>query len=144
MKRVFVTVTGRQKDVYDQEQCQEMTVAGTYYRRNGVDYISYREREEDGLGQTTTLLKIYENRTILVRRGDVEQEQEFRRGERTESGYVTPYGNLSLGIMTKEYSWSFGPASGAVDMIYDLEIDGQWQSTNQLSVVIREEQICGH
>ena len=76
MKRVFVTVTGRQKDVYDQEQCQEMTVAGTYYRRNGVDYISYREREEDGLGQTTTLLKIYEDRTILVRRGDVEQEQE--------------------------------------------------------------------
>lgn len=40
MKRVFVTITGRQKDVYDQEQCQEMTVAGTYYRRNGVDYIS--------------------------------------------------------------------------------------------------------
>ena len=144
MKRVFVTVTGRQKDVYDQEQCQEMTVAGTYYRRNGVDYISYREREEDGLGQTTTLLKIYEDRTILVRRGDVEQEQEFRRGERTESGYATPYGKLSLGIMTKEYSWLFGPASGAVDIIYDLEIDGQWQSTNQLSVVIREEQICGH
>ena len=144
MKRVFVTITGRQKDVYDQEQCQEMTVAGTYYRRNGVDYISYREREEDGLGQTTTLLKIYEDRTILVRRGDVEQEQEFRRGERTESGYATPYGKLSLGIMTKEYSWLFGPASGAVDIIYDLEIDGQWQSTNQLSVVIREEQICGH
>ena len=144
MKRVFVTITGRQKDVYDQEQCQEMTVAGTYYRRNGVDYISYREREEDGLGQTTTLLKIYEDRTILVRRGDVEQEQEFRRGERTESGDATPYGKLSLGIMTKEYSWLFGPASGAVDITYDLEIDGQWQSTNQLSVVIREEQICGH
>ena len=144
MKRVFVTITGRQKDVYDQEQCQEMTVAGTYYRRNGVDYISYREREEDGLGQTTTLLKIYEDRTILVRRGDVEQEQEFRRGERTESGYATPYGKLSLGIMTKEYSWFFGPAGGAVDITYDLEIDGQWQSTNQLSVVIREEQICGH
>ncbi|WP_319404200.1 DUF1934 domain-containing protein [uncultured Anaeromusa sp.] len=144
MKRVFVTITGRQKDVYDQEQCQEMTVAGTYYRRNGVDYISYREREEDGLGQTTTLLKIYEDRTILVRRGDVEQEQEFRRGERTESGYATPYGKLSLGIMTKEYSWLFGQASGAVDITYDLEIDGQWQSTNQLSVMIREEQICGH
>ncbi|MPN49544.1 putative beta-barrel protein YwiB [bioreactor metagenome] len=118
---------------------------GRYYLKNGVHYLTYIDEQlsRDGL-RTTTLLKVYPDHVILARMGNVEQRQEFRLGHKTSSIYVTPYGSMELTVLARQIKTDFRVASGVIDISYDLEVDGQWQSENILSITIQEGQNCGH
>ena len=145
MDNVVVKIIGVQKDIYGEETCIETTVLGRYYLKNGVHYLTYIDEPLSREGfQTTTLLKVYSDHIILARTGNVEQRQVFRLGDRTSSTYATPYGNMELSILTRQIKADFRVASGAIDIAYDLEVDGQWQSENVLSITIQEGQHFGH
>lgn len=144
---VLVTVIGTQQDADGEENRIELVTTARYWRKHGVEYIVYHESEVSGLENTTTALKVYPGRVALVRMGGIEQKQEFKVGERSLSTYVTPYGVMKMGIVTNKLDISFSEAQGTVGTIaihYDLEIDGQWQSANSLSITVREEQERGY
>lgn len=145
MEHVVVSVIGVQKDVYGEENRIESVNIGRYYRKNGVDYIIYQDKDlsEDAI-DVTTMLKVYPDHVVLVRTGSMEQKQEFRLGEKSHSTYVTPFGTMQLAVLTKEMDVTIGVVSGAIDISYELEVNGQWQSENTLSINVREGQNCGH
>lgn len=139
MRNVVVTVVGSQRDAYGEENRIELVTAGQHFVKNGVDYIKYNETEISGLEGTSTVLKLYPEHVSLIRMGQVELKQEFRAGTRSCSTYVTPYGSLKMSVFTKDLEIKFNAPSGAINISYELEIDGQWQSANTLSITIREE-----
>lgn len=139
MTNVIVTVIGSQRDGAGDEQSIELITAGRHYRRNGVDYITYDESKLTGLEGTTTLLKLYDGYVVLVRMGNIEQRQEFRKGERSTCTYITPYGAMEMSVATSDVTVAFANSSGSVAIAYELEIEGRWQSSNQLAITIREE-----
>jgi uncharacterized beta-barrel protein YwiB (DUF1934 family) len=144
---VLVTVVGTQLDADGEENRIELVTTARYWKKNGVEYIIYHESAVSGLENTTTALKIYPERVALVRMGGIEQKQEFKVGEKSQSTYITPYGVMKMGILTNKLDISFNEAQGTVgtvDIHYDLEIDGRWQSANSLSITVREEQNCGY
>ncbi|MCE5287248.1 MAG: DUF1934 domain-containing protein [Pelosinus sp.] len=144
---VLVTVTGTQTDADGEENCIELTTTARYWQKNGVEYIIYHESAVSGLEKTTTALKVYPERVALVRMGGIEQKQEFKVGEKSLSTYITPYGVIKMGVMTNKLDVFFSEAQGTVgtiDIRYDLEIDGQWQSANSLTITVREEQERGY
>ncbi|MEN6414835.1 MAG: DUF1934 domain-containing protein [Veillonellales bacterium] len=145
MEYVVVTVIGAQKDVYGEENRIESVNIGHYYRKNGIDYIIYQDRElAEAALDVTTMLKVYPDHVVLVRMGGLEQKQEFRLGEKSHSTYATPFGTMQLAVLTKGMDVTFGVASAAIDICYELEVNGQWQSENTLSINVREGQNCGH
>ena len=139
MTNVVVTVIGSQRDESGDEQSIELVTAGRHYQKNGVDYITYDESKLTGLEGTTTLLKLYDGYVVLVRMGNIEQRQEFRKGERSSCTYVTPYGAMEMSVATSDVAVAFAKGSGRVDIAYELEIQGRWQSSNRLAITIREE-----
>lgn len=145
MDNVTVKIVGMQKDIYGQETCIETKVLGRYYLKNGIHHLTYIDDELSREGiYTTTWLRVYPDHIVLIRMGDVEQRQEFRVGSKTYSTYVTPYGSMILAVMARDIKTDFRPLSGAIDITYDLEVDGQWQSENVLSITIQEGQCCEH
>ncbi|MGL5512697.1 MAG: DUF1934 domain-containing protein [Sporomusa sp.] len=137
---VLITVTGCQQDVHGEENTIELFTHGRSYAKNGVHYISYQETEVSGMEGSATLLKIYADHCVLVRTGKVRQRQKFRRGERSVSSYVTPYGALEMGVRTTGLTVSRAGQDNLVTGVaieYELEIDGQWQSANKLTVIIQ-------
>jgi uncharacterized beta-barrel protein YwiB (DUF1934 family) len=144
MATVIVTVTGIQRDDTGEESRIELVTVGRHYEKNGIHYITYDETEVSGMEGTTTLLKLYGDSVAVVRMGKVEHKQEFRLGEKTYSTYVTPYGSLKMALYTSKLDHSYQAIGGNVHICYELEIDGQWQSSNELSVNIREERRNGH
>jgi uncharacterized beta-barrel protein YwiB (DUF1934 family) len=144
---VLVTVVGTQLDGDGEENRIELVTTARYWQKNGVEYIIYHESAVSGLENTTTALKIYPEEVALIRMGGIEQKQEFKVGQRSSSTYITPYGVMKMGIVTNKLDISFNEAQGTVgtiDIQYDLEIDGQWQSANSLSITVREEQERGY
>lgn len=144
MQNVIVTVLGVQKDAQGKKDHIELVTAGRRYQKNGIDYVSYQESNLTGMEETTTLLKIYQDKLVLVRMGNVEQKQEFFAGEKRQGMYKTPFGIMSLAVLTKKLSISMAETNGKLEVAYELEIDGQWQSANTLSVEIREERKSGY
>lgn len=144
MQNVIVTVLGVQKDAQGEKDHIELVTAGRRYQKNGVDYVSYKESNLTGMEATTTLLKIYQDKLVLVRMGNVEQKQEFAAGEKRQGMYKTPFGMMSLAIQTQKLSINMTETNGKLEVVYELEIDGQWQSSNTLSVEIWEERKSGY
>ncbi len=125
----------------------ELVTPGRRYSKNGVYYITYQETEISGMAGATTLLKIYNDHVILVRLGAVEQRQEFRVGKSSLSSYVTAYGTLAMSVRTTRLTVSRTQGEGCVtgvDIEYELEIDGQWQSANTLRITVQGDRKNGH
>lgn len=136
---VIITIIGTQKDFQGEEARIELITAGRCYDKKGVRYIVYQDTEISGLEGVTTMLKLYDKDVVLVRTGSVNHKQEFCLGEKRHSAYITPYGTMQMGILTKGLRMSLDDISTSLEISYELEMNGQWQSANTLSVSIREE-----
>lgn len=144
MTNVIVTIVGTQRDAQGEADSIELITAGRWYDKNGVRYIIYEDTEISGMEGTKTMLKLQGERVVLVRTGKVEHRQEFCLGEKSVSPYLTPYGTMEMGIDTRQLKVVLAEAGGSLYIEYDLEINGQWQSTNTLSVKVREESKRGY
>lgn len=145
--QVLLTVIGLQRDAQGEENKIELFTPGRRYAKNGVDYITYQETEISGLDGATTLLKIYTDHVTLVRLGAVEQRQEFRIGECSSSSYVTPFGTMEITVRTTRLTVARSNDGGCVTGVhieYELEISGQWQSTNTLIVTVQGDRKNEH
>jgi len=76
--------------------------------------------------------------------GSVRQQQEFRLGTKSHSTYVTPYVTMDMGILTQNIDLALDTPAKSIYIRYELEINGQWQSTNTLSISVREENKSGY
>lgn len=141
---VMLSITGVQKDADGEEDRIELITKGELYEKNGVSYITYKENLVTGWhgapgGEVpATVLKLCSERMTLLRNGVVEQKQDFRLGEMCASSYITPYGAFDMGVLTNSLFVSrseYGKISG-VNIEYELHLDGHWQSTNTLSIII--------
>lgn len=139
MINVVVTIIGTQRDAQGEKSKIELITEGRCYDKKGVKYIVYKDSEISGLEGVTTMLKIYDTHVVLIRTGSVDHKQEFCQGEKSYSTYVTPYGTMQIGILTKNLEIALSGLAGRLYISYDLEISGQWQSANTLSISVREE-----
>lgn len=145
MDHIVVKVIGAQRDIYGQESRIEIKAAGRYYQKNGMHYVVYQDKESlEHEEPVTTILKIGPDHVKLLRMGAIDQNQEFRVGEKKYSTYVTHYGRMNMAVTTKKMDIVIGLASGVIDINYELEVDGQWQSDNTLSISIQEGQNFEH
>ena len=144
MINVIVTIVGTQRDAQGDETRIELITAGHYYEKNDVQYIVYNDSEGSGLEGTKTMLKVYDQYVVLVRVGSVKCQQEFRLGVKSHSTYATPYVTMDMGILTQEIELAFDSMAKSIHIRYELEINGQWQSTNTLSISVQEENKSGY
>lgn len=145
--QVLITVKGSQRDAHGEEDQIELFTQGRRYTKNGIHYITYQESEISGMEGVTTLLKIYTDHVTLVRMGGIDQRQEFHLGKRCRSEYITPYGTMRLSVHTTRLVMTRTEDNSQVtgiDIEYELEIDGQWQSANTLAVHIQGDKKNGH
>ena len=142
MNKVVVKVLGNQKDIYGEENNIEVVSVGKHYCKNDVHYVLYNDSENLGVDHTSTLLKIDKDNVTLIRKGKVEQTQFFKKLETSSSNYKTPFGNMRLTVLTKELDIAFGTVTGDIVIDYELAIDGQWQSENELRINISTENVA--
>lgn len=138
MEDVIVTVLGTQQGADGEQTAIELVAKGHYRQKGGIGYVTYKE-ELSGLDGATTLLKLYPDHVCLIRMGAYEQKQDFVPGRKTYSRYITPYGVIEMGALTRELSRDIvnteDPIDGQTILIsYALEFEGEWQSSNTLKL----------
>ena len=136
MNKVIVKVTGEQKDASGDGSRIEMTAMGEHYFRNGKHYIVYEDTSLVEGAAASTMLKVTADSLTLSRRGAVEQEQRFAPQHESRSRYRTPFGDLDLCVATQRLDIVYGAVSGRIDVAYDMHINGEWQSANELHIEV--------
>lgn len=137
-KNVVITVRGLQPTV-DAEEAIEVISAGTYMRKEDTHYLSYEEADEDG-HITKNRIKITPEKIEMTKQGGVASKMLFWIGEKQYSCYATPFGELTLGMTTKQITVEEEAAKLLVKLQYGLEINGQFVSECELDIAVRE---CG-
>ncbi len=101
----------------------EQSAKGSYYEKGDKKYILYKTEENNII--TSTII-IIENGTVIIRRkGEIESNMHFVRGETTTSSYILPYGKMIIHINTEAINDSLNIYGGELSLKYELLIQGE-------------------
>lgn len=106
-KDVLVSISGLQMAVNEMESNDdepiEVVSAGTYYFKDGKHYIFFEEVAEGIPGVTKTQIRLTGKETLeVMKKGISNMHMVFEKGKTNRCLYKTPFGELDLGICTRE------------------------------------------
>ncbi|OUQ20129.1 rho guanine nucleotide exchange factor [Lachnoclostridium sp. An14] len=135
-KDVLISVTGVHTLDGDSGDV-ELITTGNYYEKNGVRYLLYDESME-GLDQPVkNVVKIRPDTMEIIKRGGVNVHMTFRRGVTVMASYVTPFGEMLVGITTERIRLEETDGMLCVRVEYILEINGQQVSRCHITLEAR-------
>lgn len=135
-KDVLISVTGVHTLDGDSGDV-ELITTGNYYEKNGVRYLLYDESME-GLDQPVkNVVKIRPDTMEIIKRGGVNVHMTFRRGVTVMASYVTPFGEMLVGITTERIRLEETDGTLCVRVEYILEINGQQVSRCHITLEAR-------
>ena len=123
-KDILVRVRGVQT-IGEEEDTVEMITPGTYYVKNGKQYLIYDESLDETGTLTHNTVKVMENRIEVMKRGLVESHMIFEPGRRTTANYRTPMGLFLMGITTSLLEVEEDEESILLRIKYSMEMNGE-------------------
>lgn len=139
IKDVIISIKTEQT-VGDSTDTIEFTTDGRFGIKDGSYFISYEESrllEVDGDVKTTLYIKP-DNSVIMQRNGAYSSRMVIEKGVRNNCFYVTPMGELSLGIFGEKVKTAFSESGGSIDMNYTIDTNLQLLSRNSVNISVKE------
>ena len=123
---------------------QFMTVGNLSYANPDealLQYVESQQDEETGeIMKSDISLSLRDGKITMERKGEFANTMVFAKGQRFEGIYHTPYGEMEMAVYTKEAACRFGSSEGNIHLKYQLNIQGNYTSTNELHLEYRAEQ----
>ena len=125
-KEILLSLKGLQiENLQEEEQELETITFGEYYKRNGSHYVIYEEVTEGFPEITRNMIKFKENSLEVSKKGLFNVHMIFEEKKKNMTSYATPYGNILIGIDTRNVKIKEGQDHIRVDVDYTLEANYQ-------------------
>lgn len=119
----------------------ELITQGTYsYAMDGIVF-SYLESELTGLDGTKTTFRVLPGEVTLTRKGTVNAQMVFSRGEKRDFRYQTAIGALNMGVDTHRLEYMLDEHGGNMEIEYDLHVEQSFLSRNKFIIKVREKEL---
>ena len=128
----------------EKEEFVELMTRGSFTKKNGSYYISYKETQTIGFEGCTTTIKIAEDgsRVALLRFGKVNTQLVIQRDYRNICYYETEVGPITLGVTGDGIACDLSePAGGTAKFSYLLDADDPTALINRTTLEIRVEKV---
>ena len=132
-KDVLVSVKGTQYMDSESDSIEVIT-SGTWYEKNGRQYLMYEETYEEMQVTTKNTVKITPNLIEVTKKGVIASKMIYELGKKHMSNYMTPMGLIVLGITTKEIFVEADEEKLQAEIRYAMEMNGQFVSENILTM----------
>ena len=122
----------------------ELMTRGSFTKKNGSYYISYKETQTIGFEGCTTTIKIAEDgsRVALLRFGKVNTQLVIQRDYRNICYYETEVGPITLGVTGDGIACDLSePAGGTAKFSYLLDADDPTALITRTTLEIQVEHI---
>lgn len=123
---------------------QFMTTGNLHYVNSGEALLQYAESQQDEetgeIIKSDISLSLHDGRITMERKGEFANTMVFSKGQRFEGVYHTPYGEMDMAVYTKDAQCTFSRSEGNIHLKYQLNIQGNYASTNELHLEYKAEQ----
>lgn len=142
-QEVLVTISGlhemefMEKGDEDNEPI-EVIAPASYYWKNGKHYIMYDEVVEGIPGVIKNKVKITGNDTLeIMKSGIANAHMVFEKNKMNVTYYDTPYGQIHVGIHTRELDVEVSDDLINVEVEYGLDVNHEAMADCRISMNIR-------
>ena len=112
----------------------EVITAGSYYFKNGKHYIIYDEILEGEEGSIRNTIKANADSVDMIKGGDARAHMIFQENRPNVSCYVTPYGQMIVGVTTDRIKINEGPDHLKIQIDYTLELNYEQTSQSHIEI----------
>jgi len=137
MKRAMISIKGSPLQTSTEDDSIELMTDGEYIHEGGVSTFSYVESMLTGLDGLQTTFNVEQDRVILSRGGDVNEDMIFSEKQKHHFLYETPFGAILMGIDTHSIVKNLRDDGGSLEIRYDIEVDNVSVSKNLFQINIR-------
>lgn len=137
-KEVLVSVSGVQYQNTETDKTETITV-GNYYKKDGCHYLFYEEMLEGFDKPVKNAVKFSEGQLTVRKKGLVTSNMIFEERKKNLSNYVTPYGNIMVGIDAKRVELKEGEQEVQVQVEYAMEVNYEHLADCSLTIDIKEK-----
>ncbi len=136
-ENAIITLVSVQREDDDENKI-EMTTKGGFYCREGKYYITYKEHEDMGMGNSNVMLKLEPDCVTMRRTGDFQTVMVYKAGETADFIYHMPFGDMQITVKTQTIRSSLGEAGGELMFSYTL-FAGDHKAYNEIRLTVRKE-----
>lgn len=139
-KEVIVTISSVQNNGAGESEQYQSKAEGIYHFKNDSHYIQFEEKQEGFTETTKTVLNIRKDFIRMTKKGLIQTQMVFQKGEDTPSDYQTPYGKLPLTIHTEKLKVEECSEDRLVAAIrYRMESLGDFLSACDLTIEVKSK-----
>ena len=132
---VLISIRGLQLDMKSDSDAIEIVTNGTYTKKNNKAFLLFDQYEDDR-SLTKNVLTFDEKSMELTRRGGTQLHMSFFRNEKTLTNYGTPFGNILVGVDTRNIRIEESEEKVQVAVDYALELNYEYLADCELTVNI--------
>ena len=133
----LITIRGTMEQGGERDKVKMMT-RGSFVRRNGSFFITYKETETTGYAGCVTTVKVEDSQKVsMLRFGSAPSQLVIEKGRRHVCHYETGYGSLSLGVAADEIESRLSDKGGTVQFSYLLDMDASAISRNTVKITVK-------
>lgn len=136
-KDVLISVKGTQLMEGDSDVV-EMIIPGSWFEKNGKQYLIYEESIAESEELTKNTVKVYPDKIEVTKRGLVDSHMTFECGRKHMANYSTPIGLIVLGLTTSALEIETDERELHVAITYSLEMNGEYVSNCRLELTAKE------
>ena len=145
VKEVLLTLKGLQFAVGEEgAEALETITPAEYYKKNESHYVIYEEVMEGFTDPTKNIIKFKASQVEVTKKGLMNVHMVFEEKKKNMTSYVTPYGNILIGIDTADVAVEEAEDHIKVDVKYALEANYEHLADCRIEMNIcpREDGVC--
>ena len=136
-EEVLIEIKSKQK-VGDQEENVDVIARGFHTLENGEHYIEYDEFDSETDDKTQSSIRFSEGRAEVIRQGNMSGNLTFDVGEKNETTYSTPFGDLNMDIITNDIQIDEKEQQINLRIVYELYAQNEKVSDHTVDVSIKK------
>ncbi|HKM22616.1 MAG TPA: DUF1934 domain-containing protein [Lachnospiraceae bacterium] len=138
-KDVLISVKGLQFGNDVNNDMIEIITGGSYYKKNQKHYVLYDEMVEGFEGATRNIVKFDDTMLDLTKSGVTNVHMVFEENKKNLTNYITPYGNILIGIDARKVNVAETKESIQIDIDYGLEVNYEFLADCKIKMDIKSK-----
>ncbi len=133
-RNVLISISGARMTEDGPEQV-EMVTTGDYFGRDGKHFVLYEELPDDGSEPIKNTIRIQPDRMAITKKGEASTQLVFEKNRKNLSCYVTPFGQMMVGVRTGDVKVLEEENLLTVDVDYSLDIN--YEHVSDCSITLK-------
>ncbi len=136
-EEVLIEIKSIQK-VGDQEENVDVIARGTHSIEDGEHLLEYEEFDGETDDKTQNTIRFKEGKAEVLRKGNMTGNLIFEKGEKNETLYSTPFGDLNMDIITNDIQIDEKDKQINLKIVYELYAQNEKVSDHTINVNIKK------